>query len=59
MADFQPQANSSPRLCPYLQVLKDNIREGGPHGDAEGQPRDQPRNALAVHLTPSVLICGP
>jgi hypothetical protein len=40
---------------PYLQVLQENIRKGGPHGDAEGQTRDQPRNALAVHLP---LLCS-
>jgi hypothetical protein len=55
----QSEANSSHRLCPQLQVLQDNIRNGGPHGDAEGQPRDQPRNTLAVHLIPSFLIRGP
>ena len=49
------EANSSPRLCPCLQVLHDKIRKGGPHGDAEGQPRDQPRNALAVQLP---LLCS-
>jgi hypothetical protein len=50
----------APRLCPFLHVPQDKVRQGGPYGDAEGQPRDQPRNALAVHLpTPSVLIRGP
>ncbi len=45
------EANSINRLCPGLQVLQGNVRKGGSHGDAEGQTRDQPRNALAVHLT--------
>jgi hypothetical protein len=54
-ACVQTEANLSPRLGPYLQVLQENIRKSGPHGDAEGQTRDQPRNALAVHLP---LLCS-
>jgi hypothetical protein len=54
----QSEAKASPLLCTYLQVLQDKIRKGGPRGNAEGQPRDQPRNALSVHLTPYVLIRG-
>jgi hypothetical protein len=46
---------SRPRLFTELQVPEGKKRKGGPHGDAEGQPRDQPRDALAIHLT-SVLI---
>jgi hypothetical protein len=46
-------------MCAYLQVPEGKIRKCRPHGDAEGQPSDQPRNALAVHLTSSVLMCGP
>ena len=40
-----------------LQVLQDNKCEGRPHGDAEGETCDQPRDALAVHLT-SPLMSG-
>ena len=35
------------------------MRKGCPHSYAKGQLGDQARNALAVHLTPSVLIRGP
>jgi hypothetical protein len=55
----QPEANSSPRLCPDLQVLQGKIRKGCPHSYTKGQPGDQPRNAFAVHLIPSVLIRRP
>jgi hypothetical protein len=41
-----------------LQVFQRNKREGRPHGDTESEPRDQSRDALAVHLL-SPLIRGP
>ena len=43
----------------YLQVPHGKIRQSGPYGDAEGQPRYQPRNALAVHVPSTVIMGGP
>ncbi len=48
----------APARVIYLQVFQHNEGEGGPHGDAEGETRDQPRDALAIHL-PSPLIRWP
>jgi hypothetical protein len=55
----------TPARALRLQVLQSNEREGGPHGDAEGEPRNQSRNPLAIHLLspphgkgPGLLVLG-
>jgi hypothetical protein len=49
----------APRLYPFLQVSYGKIRESGSYGDAQGQPRYQPRNVSAVHVPSSVLVGEP
>ena len=49
-AEPQRSRDPGPARDP-LQVPPHNEREGGPRSDAEGEPRDQPRYTLAVHLT--------
>jgi hypothetical protein len=46
------------RVSFHLQVLQRNEGEGGSHGDAESEARDQPRDPFAIHL-PSPLIRWP
>jgi hypothetical protein len=47
---------AAPRpLFSTLQILQRKESKRGPRGDAEGESRDQPRSALAIHL-PSPLI---
>jgi hypothetical protein len=48
----------NPARALRLQVLQSNEREGGPHGDAEGEPRNQSRDTLAVHLHSPLTIRG-
>jgi hypothetical protein len=48
----------TPARVLHLQVFQSNEREGGPHGDAEGEPRDQSRDALAVQHTLSSKVVG-
>jgi hypothetical protein len=45
------------RVVP-LQVPQHNKRQGGPHGDAEGESRDQPRGLLAIHLLSPLTVRG-
>jgi hypothetical protein len=40
----------TPARTLQLQVLQRNERESSPHSDTEGEPRNQSRDSLTIHL---------